>query len=71
MHGKDLLVSSYVVIKKGCPLTFSFEGTDHVQITCGRTPNDVFEFLIERDAMGPFAQLCTDAWQAMNATGPR
>jgi hypothetical protein len=71
MHGKDLLVSSYVVIRKGCPLAFSLEGSDHVQITCGRMPSDAFEILIERDAMQAFAEVCSDALQKMDAAQSR
>lgn len=71
MHGKDLLVSSYVVIRKGCPLAFSFEGSDHVQITCGRMPSDAFEILIERDAVPAFIEVCSDALQKMGAAESR
>lgn len=71
MLGKDLIVSSYVVIKHGCPLAISVDGPDQVQVTCGRVPSDSFEFVMEREALRAFVQLGSDALAEMDPTEPR
>jgi hypothetical protein len=70
MLGTDLLVSSYVVIKQGCPIAISVDGPDQVQFVCGRGPREVFEFVMEREALRAFVELGTDALQQMDAAEP-
>ncbi|WP_459714461.1 hypothetical protein [Actinophytocola sp. KF-1] len=60
-----------MIIKKGCPLAFSFEGSDHVQFTCGRARDDAFEFVVERDALGAFEELVSAAVKEMNDREPQ
>jgi hypothetical protein len=68
MLGANLVVSSYVIVKEGCPVTFAVEGPDQVQITCGVLPTDAFEFVMQREALREFVTRGTDALRAMDAT---
>jgi hypothetical protein len=67
MYGTDLLVSSYVVIRHGCPIAISVEGPDQAQITCGRVPTDAFEFVVQREALRAIVELGLDALERMDA----
>ena len=67
MLGQDLVVSSYVVIRKGCPLAISIDGPDQAQVVCGRVPSDAFEFVLEREALRAFVELGADALREMDA----
>jgi hypothetical protein len=67
MFGTDLLVSSYVVIREGCPLAITVDGPDQVQITCGRIPTDAFEFVMQREALRALVELGTDALEMMDS----
>ena len=67
MLGKDLVVSSYVVIRKGCPLAISIDNPDQAQVTCGRLPTDAFEFVVEREALRALVELGSDALAEMDA----
>lgn len=68
MLGTSLLVSSYVIIKEGCPLAISVDGADQVQITCGWVPSDAFEFVMQREALRALVELGTDALEQMDAS---
>jgi hypothetical protein len=61
MLGKGLVVQSYVVINKGCPLAITAEGTDHALIRCGGAPGESFELVVEHDALRALVELGTDA----------
>ena len=60
MLGDTLVMRSYVMINKGCPLAFSFEGTDHVTVACGRS-GESFELVFELDALRAMVELGNDA----------
>lgn len=66
MLGADLVVSSYVIIKEGCPVAVCVDGPDQVQITCGRLPSDAFEFIMQREALRAFVELGLDALAQMD-----
>lgn len=67
MYGTDLLVSSYVVIRHGCPIAISVDSPEQAQITCGRLPSDAFEFIVHREALRALAELALDALEQMDA----
>jgi hypothetical protein len=70
MLGTDLVVSSYVVIKHGCPVAMSVDSPDQVQVMCGRGPREAFEFVMEREALRAFVELGTDALRQMDGAEP-
>lgn len=61
MLGTSLVVQSYVIINEGCPLAIAREGTDHVQIRCGGSPNDTFEIVLQHNALRALVELGLDA----------
>lgn len=61
MLGANLIVSSYVVIRQGCPVAMSVDSTDQIQITCGTIGVDAFEFVLQREALRAIVELGTDA----------
>lgn len=70
MLGKSLVVSSYVIIKEGCPLKVTTEGPDQVQITCGWPPTDAFEMILERGTLRTLVELGTDLLHNVSAVNP-
>lgn len=65
MLGTSLVVSSYVIIKEGCPIAISVDGPDRAQITCGWMPSEAFEFVVQREALRALVEVGTDALQEM------
>lgn len=70
MLGKSLVVQSYVVINKGCPMAITTEGTSHSLIRCGGSPGDAFEIVVQHDALRALVELGTDALQTIDAATP-
>lgn len=71
MLGSSLVVQSYVVINKGCPLAITTEGTDHALIRCGGAPGEAFELVVQHEALRALVELGTDALQRLdNADDP-
>jgi hypothetical protein len=66
MLGSTLLVSSYVVVRDGCPVKFSVDGPDQVQVTCGVIPTDAFEFVMQQEALRDFVTRGAEALRAMD-----
>jgi hypothetical protein len=66
MLGANLVVSSYVIVKEHCPMAFSVDGADQVQITCGVLPTDAFEFVMQREAPRSFVTLGAEALREMD-----
>jgi hypothetical protein len=66
MLGTNLVVSSYVVVREGCPVAITVDGPDQVQITCGTIPSDAFEFILQREALRAIVELGTDALEEMD-----
>jgi hypothetical protein len=66
MLGANLVVSSYVIVKEGCPVRFAVDGPDQVQVTCGVLPTDAFEFVMQREALRTFIALGTEALREMD-----
>jgi hypothetical protein len=65
MLGANLVVSSYVIVKEGCPVRFVVDGPDQVQVTCGVLPTDAFEFVMQREALRTFVSLGAEALREM------
>jgi hypothetical protein len=66
MLGADLIVSSYVIVKEGCPIAFCVDTPDQVQVICGRLPSDAFEFVLQREALRAFVELGLEALAEMD-----
>ncbi|MDQ3788516.1 MAG: hypothetical protein M3422_14900, partial [Actinomycetota bacterium] len=70
MLAESLVVNSYVVIRKGCPLAVSAEGPDHVQIVCGWPPYNAFELVMEHQALRALVEITTEALAQLDAAQP-
>jgi uncharacterized protein (UPF0548 family) len=66
MLGANLVVSSYVIVREGCPVAISVDGPDQAQITCGTIPTDAFEFVLQREALRAIVELGVDALEEMD-----
>jgi hypothetical protein len=64
--GTSLVVSSYVIIREGCPIAISVDGRDQAQITCGWVPSEAFEFVVQREALRALVEVGTDALREMD-----
>ncbi|MBB4905602.1 hypothetical protein [Actinophytocola algeriensis] len=64
--GASLVVSSYVIIREGCPIAISVDGQDQAQITCGWVPSEAFEFVVAREALRALVEVGTDALREMD-----
>lgn len=67
MLGADLVVSSYVIVKEGCPVAITVDSPEQAQVICGRLPSDAFEFVLEREALRAFVEVAVDALQEMDS----
>ena len=66
MLGANLVVSSYVIVREGCPVAFCVDSPDQVQVVCGRLPSDAFEFVLQREALRAFVELGQEALTEMD-----
>lgn len=66
MLGSTLIVSSYVIVKEGCPVAFCVDSPDQVQVVCGRLPSEAFEFVLQREALRAFVELGVEALAQMD-----
>jgi hypothetical protein len=66
MWGTNLVVSAHVVIREGCPIAMTVDNTDQARIICGDDPSEAFEFILHREAVRAFAELCNDALEQMD-----
>jgi hypothetical protein len=71
MSTSHVELDAFVVIKNGCPIKVTIEGPDFVQISCGQTLNDRFDFSIEHKAMRELAKLCMDTVAKMDSKSPQ
>ncbi|MDQ3790786.1 MAG: hypothetical protein M3422_26585 [Actinomycetota bacterium] len=69
MLGASLVVSSYVIVRDGCPIAISVDGPDQVQITCGWLPSQAFEFTMSRQALRAMVEVGIDALREMDRSG--
>lgn len=60
--------SAYVVITDRCPIAITTEGDDYVEINCGRSRDEHFEFVLHREALRTILTLGTEALQRMDKT---
>lgn len=63
----SLYVNAYTVINDGCPIAISVESADQVEIVCGWKPSQVFEFILQREALRAMVEVCTEALEEMDA----
>lgn len=66
LYGDQLNVSTYMIIKDGCPLTFSVLGSGQVEVTCGG-PRDGCQLLLDADSLRRFLTLGSQALNDMDA----
>lgn len=66
MLGPNLIVSSCVAIREGCPVEMNVDSTDQVQVTCGTVGVDAFEFILQREALRAIVELGTDALEEID-----
>lgn len=52
---RNLKVSSWVVIRKGCPIAYSVQGAEQIEFRLG-TRLDGFEFVFEPEALQAFVE---------------
>ena len=71
MLGANLVVSSYVVIRDGCPVAMSIDNADQVQITCGTIGVDAFEFVLQREALRAIVELGGEVLAEMDELAAR
>lgn len=62
---RELNVSSWVVVRKGCPIAHSVQGNDEIEFRFG-TRWDGFEFVFEVDALQAFIEAAADAMKEVN-----
>lgn len=62
----DLTVSSYVTVRRGCPMRFRVNGGDDVEFSFGdlRTP---FEFVFDTEALRSYLAIGAEALQELDA----
>jgi hypothetical protein len=53
-------VSSYVIIKDGCPIHFNILSRDQVEVVCDQ-PRDGFEFIMATETLRTFIKSGTQA----------
>lgn len=53
MIGKNLNVSSWVIIREGCPISYRVNGRDEIEFRCG-SQWDGFDFVFDAPALREF-----------------
>lgn len=66
MSSPVLRQSAYVVITDRCPIGITTEGDDYVEINCGRSRDDHFEFVLHREALRTIINLGAGALRRMD-----
>jgi len=66
MLGPNLLVSSCVMIREGCPVEMNVDNDNQVQVTCGTVGVDAFEFVLQREALRAIVELGVDALEEID-----
>jgi|1185.fasta_scaffold650865_2 hypothetical protein len=56
----DLKVSSWVAIRRGCPISYRVHADDDIDILCGST-RDGFEFTVDAETLREFVRVGTSA----------
>ena len=56
----DLKVSSWVAIRRGCPISYRVHADDDIEITCGST-GDGFEFTVDAETLRELIKVGTSA----------
>jgi hypothetical protein len=57
---RDLNVSSWVIVRKGCPIAYSTNGQHEIEFRFG-TRWDGFEFVFDADALQAFVEAANHA----------
>lgn len=53
LYGDPLTVSTYVIVREGCPLTFSVLGSGQLEVTCGEI-HDGCQLLFDAKSLRQF-----------------
>ena len=56
----DLTVSSWVAIRRGCPISYRVNADDDIEILCG-SPRDGFEFTVDAEILRELIRVGTSA----------
>jgi hypothetical protein len=56
----DLKVSSWVAIRRGCPISYRVHADDDIEILCGST-RDGFEFTVDAETLREIVRVGTSA----------
>jgi hypothetical protein len=56
----DLKVSSWVAIRRGCPISYRVHGDDDIEILCGSS-RDGFEFTVDAEILRELVRVGTSA----------
>lgn len=65
MHTK-LEQRAYVIMRDGCPMRIAIEQDDFVEIVCGETRDEHFEFVLHQEALRTLVGLGTAALRRMD-----
>lgn len=66
MTSSMLRQSSYVVITGHCPINISTESAEYVEINCGQSRDEHFEFVLHREALRKIVALGTEVLERMD-----
>jgi hypothetical protein len=65
LYGDQLNVSTYVILRDGCPLDFNVLGSGQVEVTCGGA-RDGCQLLLDSDSLRRFLASGTQALREMD-----
>lgn len=57
---------AYVIMRDGCPVRIAIERDDYVEIACGASREEHFEFVLHREVLRTLVGLGTDALRRMD-----
>ncbi len=66
LYGDPVSVSTYVILRKDCPVDFTVLGSDQVEVTCGAR-QDGCEFLFDAESLRRFVTSGAAALRDMDA----
>lgn len=66
LYGDPVTVSTYVILRDGCPVDFTVLGSNQVEVICGER-RDGCEFLFDAESLRRFLEGGTAALRDMDA----
>jgi hypothetical protein len=66
MYNDQLNVSTYVIVKDGCPMSFTVLGSGQVEVTFG-DPRDGCQLMLDAESLRRFLTLGREALREMDA----